>query len=238
MGGGGNVAVHEKHETITVNPGGNVQVKQYGTPEIIQNLGVREYQGNYFVDLGSDILFESGKAEISPRAADKLAQLAQLIQRENRGYVVFRGHTDSVGSDYANQALSERRARAVAAWVQHYGVSPQYIMAEGYGEAYPVANNSNSSGKALNRRVEVIIQRNPGIAVPAAGTYLRSNNGQGAIVAASNGNITAVGSHNNAVQIDAGGLSGVSSRGNTIDMNSGGFNVKSRSGKSINIFGN
>lgn len=67
------------------------------------------------------------------------------------------GYTDSVGSANYNQTLSERRAAAVRMALVRAGVDPARIVAQGYGKEYPVADNSNNSGRAQNRRVEVTI---------------------------------------------------------------------------------
>ena len=67
------------------------------------------------------------------------------------------GFTDSVGADAYNQDLSERRAEAVKAALTMRGIDPSRISTEGYGKAFPVASNSDSGGRQLNRRVEVVI---------------------------------------------------------------------------------
>ena len=64
------------------------------------------------------------------------------------------GHTDSVGSDAANQKLSEARAESVRAYLIQKGISIDKIEAVGYGESSPVASNDTDEGRQLNRRVE------------------------------------------------------------------------------------
>ncbi|RZL28075.1 MAG: OmpA family protein, partial [Rubrivivax sp.] len=70
---------------------------------------------------------------------------------------LIEGFTDSVGSDQANLTLSQRRSQAVAAALSAQGVDPSRVDTRGYGEAYPVASNSSTSDRAMNRRVEVYI---------------------------------------------------------------------------------
>jgi OOP family OmpA-OmpF porin len=69
------------------------------------------------------------------------------------------GHTDSIASDDYNQALSERRARAVAKWLDDYGIDGSRLTAKGYGESKPVAENDTAAGRQKNRRVEVVIAK-------------------------------------------------------------------------------
>jgi outer membrane protein OmpA-like peptidoglycan-associated protein len=77
-----------------------------------------------------------------------------------------------VGGDAYNQDLSERRAEAVKAALTMRGIDPSRIATEGYGKAYPVASNSDSGGRQLNRRVEVVIgNANTPIAPRGPGAY-------------------------------------------------------------------
>jgi outer membrane protein OmpA-like peptidoglycan-associated protein len=69
------------------------------------------------------------------------------------------GHTDSKGSDAYNQALSERRASSVAAYLLGMGLAPDKLTSEGGGESEPVADNETEEGRAKNRRVELHINR-------------------------------------------------------------------------------
>jgi outer membrane protein OmpA-like peptidoglycan-associated protein len=104
-----------------------------------------------------DVLFDTGRADLKPGASTKLDQLAQFLKEHPGRRVQIEGFTDSVGSDAYNQELSQRRADAVKAALLARGVEPSRIATEGYGKAYPVASNSDSGGRQLNRRVEVVI---------------------------------------------------------------------------------
>ena len=64
------------------------------------------------------------------------------------------GHTDSIGTDEYNQRLSENRAKAVVDYISNHGVSPSRVRSYGYGEKYPIDNNSTEVGRFRNRRVE------------------------------------------------------------------------------------
>jgi outer membrane protein OmpA-like peptidoglycan-associated protein len=80
-----------------------------------------------------------------------------VLKEFDKTLVEVAGHTDSTGSDDYNQALSERRAASVAAYLTSRGVTSERLMAVGGGEKYPVASNDTPAGRQLNRRVEITI---------------------------------------------------------------------------------
>jgi len=112
------------------------------------------------VTLSSDVLFEFGKATLTPTAQSKIAQIATRLAAA-RGTVTVVGHTDAIGSLQDNQALSSARASAVrAALLQGLAGKPLQIAASGVGETQPVApdmlgGKDNPAGRALNRRVVI-----------------------------------------------------------------------------------
>lgn len=122
----------------------------------LADLQARQTDRGMLVTLG-DVLFEFGRAEIKPAAESALSKLAHYLQQHPDRRVLIEGFTDSVGSDQANLTLSQRRSLAVASALRARGVDPTRIDTRGYGEAYPVASNSSSSDRAMNRRVEVYI---------------------------------------------------------------------------------
>jgi outer membrane protein OmpA-like peptidoglycan-associated protein len=109
-----------------------------------------------------DVLFDTGRAELKPGATRKLDQLAQFLTEHPDRRVQIDGFTDSVGTDSYNEELSQRRANAVRAALLSRGVEASRIGTEGYGKSYPVADNGDSGGRQLNRRVEVVIGGNDG----------------------------------------------------------------------------
>jgi outer membrane protein OmpA-like peptidoglycan-associated protein len=112
-----------------------------------------------------DVLFDTGKAELKSGASRKIDQLAQFLTEHPDRRVQIDGFTDSVGSDSYNEDLSQRRANAVRAALIAQGVDSSRIGTEGYGKSYPVATNSDSGGRQLNRRVEVVIGGNNGMPI-------------------------------------------------------------------------
>jgi outer membrane protein OmpA-like peptidoglycan-associated protein len=114
-----------------------------------------------------DVLFETGSSTLSPGAGRNLDRLVQFLSEHPDRMVQIDGFTDSVGTDSFNQDLSQRRADSVRASLQSRGIASARITTQGYGKEYPVASNSESSGRQLNRRVEVVIGGDDGTPVAA-----------------------------------------------------------------------
>ena len=112
-----------------------------------------------------DVLFDTGRAELKSGAGRKMDQLGQFLVEHPDRRVQIDGFTDSIGTDSYNEDLSQRRADAVKSALINRGVQPSRIGTEGYGKAYPVANNTDSGGRQLNRRVEVVIGNDNGTAI-------------------------------------------------------------------------
>jgi outer membrane protein OmpA-like peptidoglycan-associated protein len=103
-----------------------------------------------------DVLFDTGLANLKPGAYATIDRLAAVLKESPDRKVTIEGHTDAVGSDEYNQALSERRASAVQTALLERGVRSDQIVAMGKGETFPVASNDNASGRQQNRRVEMV----------------------------------------------------------------------------------
>jgi outer membrane protein OmpA-like peptidoglycan-associated protein len=112
-----------------------------------------------------DVLFDTGRSELNPGAGRKLDQLAQFLAEHKERRVQIDGFTDSVGTDSYNEELSRRRADAVKSALLVRGIDSSRISTQGYGKAFPVANNTDSGGRQLNRRVEVVIGGDNGTAI-------------------------------------------------------------------------
>ena len=107
------------------------------------------------VTLG-DVLFDTGQATLKPGAELTLDRLAQYLKTSRESRLLIEGHTDSVGSDDYNQALSERRAQSVATALASRGVAPEQLQTRGLGKDFPVASNATAAGRQQNRRVEIV----------------------------------------------------------------------------------
>lgn len=103
------------------------------------------------------IYFDTDKSEIKPESSTTLAEIAKLLAAEPKLAVLVVGHTDSTGDFARNTDLSKRRAEAVVgALTRQYRIAPQRLRAAGVGMVAPVASNDDETGRAKNRRVELV----------------------------------------------------------------------------------
>ena len=100
--------------------------------------------------------FDFNSSDIRSDARPVLDQAAELLKANPGVDVRVEGHTDDIGSEEYNQALSVRRAESVYRYVVNRGVDPERFVVEGFGESRPIASNDTESGRAQNRRVELI----------------------------------------------------------------------------------
>ena len=103
----------------------------------------------------ADAFFDFDKSVLKPEGKAKLDDLVGKVQGINLEVVIAVGHTDSVGSDAYNQALSVKRSEAVKAYLVSKGIEKNRVYTEGKGEKQPVASNATKEGRAKNRRVEI-----------------------------------------------------------------------------------
>ncbi|MEN6534395.1 MAG: OmpA family protein [Bryobacteraceae bacterium] len=102
------------------------------------------------------IQFEFAKADIKPESEGVLSEIVTLLRDQPDWKLQVQGHTDNVGSKAVNQALSEKRAQAVVAWLVAHGVDKARLAPKGLGDSQPVADNSTEDGRAKNRRVDLV----------------------------------------------------------------------------------
>ncbi len=112
------------------------------------------------VTVRNEILFDFNSSAVRSSSRDELREMAQVFDKYGETTIVVAGHTDSVGSESYNDRLSDRRASAVAGYLEDYGVRGSRIDAVGHGESRPKASNSTASGRQQNRRVELYIRAN------------------------------------------------------------------------------
>jgi len=101
------------------------------------------------------VRFEYDKSDVSPNSSGILDETVAALGRCPGKRVRLSAHTDSVGSDRYNEALSQRRAESVRAYLVAHGVAASRIEAIGLGESSPIADNGTDEGRAQNRRVEI-----------------------------------------------------------------------------------
>lgn len=104
-----------------------------------------------------NILFDTGKATLKAESAAALAPVGELLKNDAALKLEIQGHTDNVGQAAANLKLSQDRAGAVKAYlVQTFGIEAARLTTTGFGDARPVAPNTAETGRAQNRRVELV----------------------------------------------------------------------------------
>lgn len=129
-----------------------------------QNLEATETERGVIVNL-PDVLFEFGQARLTAEAQAKTRDMARIFNTQARDRLLsVEGHTDAVGSEAYNQALSQQRAENVASALIVAGVDSRRVTSKGFGERYPLAPNTspdgrdNPQGRQKNRRVEVVVE--------------------------------------------------------------------------------
>jgi len=109
-------------------------------------------------DYGSAVTFDVDRADLKPEFRLMLGRQAELLKTRFSGtQILVCGHTDAVGGADHNLALSLNRARSVADDLLGQGVAKDQVKIQGFGSTYPVADNGTESGRALNRRTEIIL---------------------------------------------------------------------------------
>ncbi len=109
------------------------------------------------VTLPEAITFDVGSSIVQPEYVDEIAFIARSLRDNPQSTVRVVGHTDNTGGAAYNQALSERRAAAVAVVLTGNGVEGWRVQTAGVGYSQPVASNDTPGGRAQNRRVEIVI---------------------------------------------------------------------------------
>lgn len=110
------------------------------------------------VSMTSTTGFDTNSSVLKPGYTPTLNKIARVLNQYGKTTVTVIGHTDSVGSNAANQTLSENRAQSVLDYFAGQNVNPLRLQAYGKGEAEPRADNGTEAGRQLNRRVELWIQ--------------------------------------------------------------------------------
>ena len=99
-----------------------------------------------------------GKSTIQPEYFSLLKKVVEAFQIYPKATITVEGHTDSYGSDAANQKLSTKRADAVREYLLASGnIEPTLVRATGFGETKPIASNETKEGRRKNRRIDIVI---------------------------------------------------------------------------------
>jgi outer membrane protein OmpA-like peptidoglycan-associated protein len=121
--------------------------------EFVQDITLKKIEIGSTIVL-KNIFFDSDKSMVKSESANELERLIKLL-KDNPGLKIeLASHTDADGSDDYNLKLSDNRSAAVVAHLISKGISPQRLIAKGYGENKPIADNETKNGKQKNRRTE------------------------------------------------------------------------------------
>ena len=135
------------------------QMRERLKNQLNQVLQTRETARGLIVNL-SDVLFDFNKYTLKSEAREKLAKVSGILLAYPDLKLQVEGYTDNIGSEEYNQKLSEQRAGGVRDYLQTSGVQQNNITAQGFGKTRPIADNSTNSGRAQNRRVELVVTGN------------------------------------------------------------------------------
>jgi outer membrane protein OmpA-like peptidoglycan-associated protein len=110
---------------------------------------------NITLNMPGNVTFGTDSSDLNPAFFEVLKSVGKVVEEFDQTVVEVAGHTDSTGSETHNQALSERRAGTVSQYLLSSNIASQRLIIIGLGESMPVADNSQSSGRQANRRVEI-----------------------------------------------------------------------------------
>ena len=121
-------------------------------------VGVARQGDNLVLRMPSDVTFASNQSAVNTRFYATLDDVATVLNRYDQSTIDIIGHADSDGAEDYNLDLSRRRASSVAQYLVSRNVLADRLYVDGRGESDPVASNATAEGKAMNRRVEIVIR--------------------------------------------------------------------------------
>ncbi len=127
--------------------------------ELAKLAQVNEEPRGMIITLTGSVLFASNQSSLLPQGRVRLNQLADVLLVNPDRNLTIEGHTDSQGSESYNLDLSQKRAETVRNFLMKKGYKPNLIATNGLGQDYPIADNASAEGRANNRRVEIVIER-------------------------------------------------------------------------------
>lgn len=140
------------------------RIKEYTEEKkIVGNLSIKTSGRGLVINLSDSVLFESGKADLSPKAKEILDAIADILL-DSKKHVKVEGHTDNVpirNERYPSnwQLSTDRATNVIMYWIEKRPEASAYLSAAGYGEHRTIADNDNPAGRAKNRRVDIIVLR-------------------------------------------------------------------------------
>ncbi|GGX21104.1 OmpA/MotB domain-containing protein [Undibacterium macrobrachii] len=130
-------------------PTGQVSVNAEALKQNLDNTGHVSLYG---------LMFDTGKTELKAESQTQLSELANALKAQNNLNIIVVGHTDNIGSIDSNLSLSQARAQAIVQALIQAGVEKRRLIAKGIANFAPIATNKTEEGRAMNRRVEIVVQ--------------------------------------------------------------------------------
>jgi outer membrane protein OmpA-like peptidoglycan-associated protein len=128
--------------------------------EVLGDAEVKRVGEGIVIEFKDKVLFGFNSSELGGTAKQNLDKLVNVLNKYPDTNIEILGHTDSVGTDSYNKALSERRANAAASYLKNKGVASARVSTRGMGETDPKVSNETEAGRTENRRVEFVITAN------------------------------------------------------------------------------
>ena len=135
----------------------DIQARKLRAELVGTGVQVKQVEGKVYLIMPGNITFDTNKDIIKTSFMPVLNSIAKVIAEYNKTRVQVSGYTDSTGSDAINIPLSQKRANAVANYLNLHGVAANRIISNGYGAANPIASNATAIGREQNRRVEITL---------------------------------------------------------------------------------
>jgi outer membrane protein OmpA-like peptidoglycan-associated protein len=126
------------------------------------NLAVKNDTRGTVITIPGSVLFATGKTDLLPGAQSSLEKVANALKDQEGSQISVNGYTDSTGSEEKNMQISQDRADHVRDYLVSNGVPAENVKAQGFGPSQPVADNNTTAGRAMNRRVEIVVQNQIG----------------------------------------------------------------------------
>ena len=135
----------------------DVQARKLRQELVGTGVQVKEVNGMVYLIMPGNITFDTNKDVIKSTFMPVLNSISKVIVEYNKTKVQISGYTDNTGNDSINIPLSQKRAQAVAHYLNLHGVANNRISVVGYGSANPISPNNTAAGREQNRRVEIAL---------------------------------------------------------------------------------
>ena len=158
-------ALAQQQAAASRQQAGDAERRSQALEAQLRELDAKKTDRGLVITIG-DVLFDTDRSELKTGGLRNIERLGSFLKEYPQRKAMIEGYTDSVGSDSHNQALSGRRADAVRAALVGMGVGGSQLLAQGYGEMHPVADNDSAGGRQMNRRVEIVLSDENGVITP------------------------------------------------------------------------